>query len=79
MRVSEQPVTSHDGQTIERKPHGFTHTDQSIDGTDLGQDVGGVGALLLSLLEPTAFLSYTVRAAFSSISHLQAKIYCLYE
>src|SRR2546421_1214929 len=54
LTMSKQPVTSDNGQTVESKPHGFTHTHESIDGANLGQDVGGISALLLPLLEPAA-------------------------
>src|SRR5947209_614617 len=42
LTMSKQPVTSDNGQTVQSKPQGFTHTHESIDGANLGQDVGGI-------------------------------------
>ncbi len=53
--VLQEPVEGLDRQTVEGETHRFPYTQQSIDGTNLGQDVGGIGALLLPLLEPAAF------------------------
>src|SRR5215472_10046434 len=45
LAVSTQPVGSNNGQTVKRSAHRFPDTEQSIEGADLGEHVGGIGAL----------------------------------
>lgn len=54
----KQPVTSDNGQTIERKAHGFAHAHEAIDGSHFGQHMGRVGALTLAFLEPALFFEH---------------------
>src|SRR5579859_1185973 len=53
--VSTEPVGSSYRKTIEGSTHRFPDTEHSVEGADLGQDMGGIGALPSARFEP-AFL-----------------------
>ena len=51
--VGNQPVGSNDRQAARRKTHGFSNADQTVDGSNLGEHVRGIGSLTTADFEPS--------------------------
>src|SRR6266516_4520527 len=52
----EQPLRGHDRQAVEGMAQRFSYTHQSIDRSNLGQHMGGIGALFAARFEPSPLL-----------------------
>src|SRR6266480_5316660 len=52
LALTKKPLSSNNGQTIERKTHRLPNTQQPVNGSNFRQDMRGVGPLLAAFLEP---------------------------